>query len=254
MKTITFFNNKGGVGKTTTSVNIAGVLSVMMGKRVLFIDLDGQANGTLLIGVEEEEISTTIFDVLLNGVPITEAIGKSSVEGLDIVKGSKLIYRGSDRLAQIGENEFILRDSISDVYSEYDYVIIDCPSDINSVTRNALTACDVCIIPIMLDRLSLKGFSEVVAEIVDIVNNYNPTLANIFVLGNAFDQTSPDEKNILKQWSENAPYPLLPVIKKTKWAKKSQFLNCPVVAKYKNIPFSKNLFEVAEALINNIEI
>ena len=144
---IALANQKGGVGKTTTSINLGASL-VELGQKVLLIDTDAQGNATSGLGVQKSTIEREIYDVLINDVPIKETIIPTSHKGLDIVPATIQLSGAEIELTPMMARETRLRDAIDDVKDDYDYILIDCPPSLGLLTINAFTACDSILIPV----------------------------------------------------------------------------------------------------------
>ena len=152
-------NQKGGVGKTTTNVNLSACLADK-GKRILVIDIDPQGNTTSGFGIEKELIEYSIYDVLINGMDINKAIVKTEISNLDIII-SKLELAGAEiELVPMMARETILKKAIGDIEKEYDYIFIDCPPSLGLLTVNALTAADKVIVPIQCEYYALEGLAS----------------------------------------------------------------------------------------------
>jgi chromosome partitioning protein len=166
-------NQKGGVGKTTTAVNLAACLADT-GARVLVIDLDPQANASSSLGVRGSE--TTIADVVLDGRPIRAAIQATSIAHLDIVASEPDLSGAAVELPGRPDREHILQRSVADVRSDYAFIIIDCPPSLDLLAVNALTAADRLIIPVQCEYFALEGLSRLMETIMAVRTRLNPSL------------------------------------------------------------------------------
>jgi len=155
MKIIALVNNKGGVGKTTSSVNLAA--GIAAGKRVLLIDLDAQGSASLSLGLTRGDLTPGSAEVLLEGLPIREAIRPSSVKGLDILPGSMALASADLSLSVVKGREVVLKNALTPIRGDYDFTVLDCPPSLGLLTVNALTAADFFIVPVTPDYLSLEG-------------------------------------------------------------------------------------------------
>ena len=155
MKIIAVVNNKGGVGKTTSSVNLAA--GIAAGKRVLLIDLDAQGSASLSLGLTRGDLTPGSAEVLLEGLPIREAIRPSSVKGLDILPGSMALASADLSLSVVKGREVVLKNALTPIRGDYDFTVLDCPPSLGLLTVNALTAADFFIVPVTPDYLSLEG-------------------------------------------------------------------------------------------------
>ncbi|MGI6189451.1 MAG: ParA family protein [Clostridiales bacterium] len=183
---ISIANQKGGVGKTTTNVNLSACLADK-GKRILVIDIDPQGNTTSGFGIEKELIEYSIYDVLINGMDINKAIVKTEISNLDIII-SKLELAGAEiELVPMMARETILKKAIGDIEKEYDYIFIDCPPSLGLLTINALTASDKVIVPIQCEYYALEGLSQLLNTINLVKKNLNPSLEIEGVVLTMFD-------------------------------------------------------------------
>ena len=156
MKIIALVNNKGGVGKTTSAVNLAAGL-VAAGRRVLLADLDAQGSASLSLGLTRADLTPGSAEVILDGHPIREAIRPTSVKGLDILPGSMALASADLVLSAVAGREVVLKDALTPIRGDYDFTVLDCPPSLGLLTVNALTAADFFIIPVTPDYLSLEG-------------------------------------------------------------------------------------------------
>ena len=157
MKIIALVNNKGGVGKTTSAVNLSAGLIAAGKKKVLLVDLDAQGSASLSLGLTRADLLPGSAEVILDGHPIREAIRPTSVKGLDILPGSMALASADLVLSAVAGREVVLKDALTPIRGDYDFTVLDCPPSLGLLTVNALTAADFFIVPVTPDYLSLEG-------------------------------------------------------------------------------------------------
>lgn len=185
-KVISIFNQKGGVGKTTTSINLSAGLG-KLGKNILLIDLDPQGNSTSGLGLEKREIEYLIYDVLAMDLPITEAIFPTSAENLSIIPSNNQLAGLEIELAKEGNWEERLKTKLDVIKDDYDFIFIDCPPSLGILSVISLIASDSVIIPIQCEYFALEGVSQLFETIELVKKSYNPNLEIEGVVLSMFD-------------------------------------------------------------------
>lgn len=185
-KVVAIANQKGGVGKTTTNVNLSAALA-LMGKKVLTIDIDPQGNTTSGLGINKSQASLSMYDVLIDGVDMKDAIRKSNVENLDIVISNIKLAGAEIEMVPMMSRETIFKRALEPVKEDYDYILIDCPPSLGLITINALTAADKILVPIQCEYYALEGLSQLVNTVKLVQKHLNPQLAIKGVVLTMFD-------------------------------------------------------------------
>ncbi len=179
-------NQKGGVGKTTTAVNLSACLA-QEGKRVLLLDIDPQGNATSGIGLEKRRVKVCIYDALINEMPLKNIIQRTEYPGVDVVPATIQLAGAEIELVPTLSREVRLRRILDGIRSEYDYVIIDCPPSLGLLTINALTAADTVLIPIQCEYYALEGLSQLNKTVQLVQKHLNSNLRFEGVLLTMFD-------------------------------------------------------------------
>lgn len=185
-KIIAIANQKGGVGKTTTSVNLSAALAAK-GKKVLVIDTDPQGNTTSGFGVEKNELENTIYELMLSECSIKECILNDVIPGISIIPSNVNLAATEIELIGVDRKEFILKREIEWVKDSYDYIMIDCPPSLNFLTINSMTTADSVLVPIQCEYYALEGLSQLIHTINLVKERLNPDLEMEGVLFTMYD-------------------------------------------------------------------
>jgi chromosome partitioning protein len=172
---VTIVNQKGGVGKTTTAVNLAAALAAL-GRKILLVDLDPQANATTGVGVNHREVETSVYEVVIEGVPAGDVVQSTEYEGLDLLPSSIDLAGAELELVSAIARETKLRSALEPITERYDVVFIDCPPSLGLLTVNGLTAAQALLVPIQCEYYALEGLSQLLRNIDLVRTGLNPEL------------------------------------------------------------------------------
>lgn len=175
-KIIAFANQKGGVGKTTSAVNIASELGIL-GKKVLLIDFDPQGNATSGVGIRKKSSALTIYDVVIGRTDIKNTIAKTEYKNLSVIPSNMPLAAAEIELSEMENRAFKLKNAVDEIKNDYDYIIIDCPPSLGMLTMNALCASDGVVIPMQCEYFALEGLTQILLTVKQVKRTYNPDLS-----------------------------------------------------------------------------
>ena len=207
---IAIANQKGGVGKTTTAINLSACLAEA-GQKVLTIDIDPQGNTTSGLGIDKNSVENTIYELILEEVDIKEAIIDTEFEGLSIIASNVNLAAAEIELIGINEKEYILKKAVDEIREQYDFIIIDCPPSLNMLTINAMTTADTVLVPIQCEYYALEGLSQLLHTVNLVKQRLNPSLEMEGVVFTMYDART----NLSLQVVENVKNNLNQTIYKT---------------------------------------
>ena len=175
-KIISFANQKGGVGKTTSAINIAAAIG-LKGKKTLLLDCDPQGNASSGVGIRRNRIGATTYDILIGRARAEDAIIKTEYKNLSVLPSSMPLAAAELELADLEDRAFRLKNALESVKNDYDYIFIDCPPSLGMLTINALTASDGVIVPMQCEYSSLEGLTQILSTVKHVKRLYNPDLS-----------------------------------------------------------------------------
>ncbi len=185
-KTIAITNQKGGVGKTTTSVNLSAAMGAQ-GMRVLLVDIDPQGNSTGGLGVNKRQVELSSYDLLLGNVPAQDIVIHTAFQSLDVIPANIQLAGAEIELVELERRESNLKNALLPIADQYDYIFIDCPPSLGIITLNALCAADTLLVPIQCEYYALEGLSQLMVTVKSVKKLYNETLELEGVLLTMYD-------------------------------------------------------------------
>ena len=207
---IAIANQKGGVGKTTSAINLSACLSEI-GKRVLTVDMDPQGNTTSGLGLDKSNCKHTVYELILGECSITDAVIHTEIENLDLIPSNVNLAGAEIELLDINDREYVLRNEIDYIRDDYDFILIDCPPSLNMLTVNAMTTADTVLVPIQCEYYALEGLSQLMYTINLVQERLNPKLKMEGVVFTMYDART----NLSLQVVENVKNNLDTTIYKT---------------------------------------
>jgi len=210
-KVITITNQKGGVGKTTTTVNLSAYLA-NEGKRVLLVDLDPQGNSTSSLGVEKSELTRSLYDVLVNEVHPQDVLKETKYKGLHIIPSTQVLAAAEVELVSELAREYKLKQALEKVADRYDYIILDSPPSLGILTVNGLTASDKVLIPVQAEYFALEGLSQLLHTVQRIKSSLNPQIDLLGVLLTMYDKRTVLARQVEQEVKKHFPGKVFDVI------------------------------------------
>ncbi|MBI2886422.1 MAG: ParA family protein [Chloroflexi bacterium] len=243
-------NQKGGVGKTTTAVNVAAYIAAK-GNRVLLADLDGQANATSALGLSVGE-GPSVHEVLVRSMPPGNVIRPTNVQGLHLLPSSPSLVAAEIELApQIGR-EFKLRRSFQDIDGDYDFVLIDCPPALNLLTVNAFSASRYVFVPVQCEYLALEGLSELLSSIQMVKDNLNPQLELGGIIMTMYDSRTALSKEVVNEVRNHFPQTFKAVIPRNVRLAEAPSHGATIMEYAPESPAAKTYAAVAEEVLQRL--
>ena len=250
-KIIAVTNQKGGVGKTTTAVNTAAGIA-KLGYKVLLIDTDPQGNATSGVGVDKRAVKYSAYSIMIDDIGVKDAILHTEFENLDVIPSSIELAAAELELADLEHREAKLKNALSAVKTEYDYIFIDCPPSLGLITTNALCASDTILVPIQPEYYALEGLSQLIATVRLVKRKYNPYLEIEGVLLTMYDGRLNLTQQVVQEVKKFFPKKVFSsVIPRGVRLSEAPSFGMPIMYFDKNSKGSAAYMELAEYLIDH---
>lgn len=185
-KTVSVINQKGGVGKTTTAVNLSAAIGAL-GKKVLLVDIDPQGNSTSGYGINKRDIKSSTYDVLINGAKASEVLINTKFKNVDIMPSDMNLAGAEVEMIGLEKREGLIKHALAEIWESYDYIFLDCPPSLGLITINALCASDTFLVPIQCEYYALEGLAQLMSTVRQIKRLYNPHIELEGVLLTMYD-------------------------------------------------------------------
>lgn len=199
---IAIANQKGGVGKSTTAINLAACLAEKE-QKVLIVDIDPQGNATSGLGVSKDDVENTIYQVMLGTISADDAIQKDVFDNLDVLPSNVNLAGAEIELIDVENREYILKNILYDIKDRYDYIVLDCPPSLSMLTVNAMTAADTVLVPIQCEYYALEGLTQLIHTIILVKRKLNPELELEGVVFTMYDARTNLSLQVVENVKEN---------------------------------------------------